>query len=68
LRKAISIICAVAFLGSAAVTLTPAPASAFAPLFFVPVLMSKEDKNLKPVNPYAKKVSHHGKHKKAKKM
>lgn len=68
MRKAISIICAVAFLGSALVTLTPAPASAFAPLFFVPVLMSKEDKNFKAVNPYAKKVSHPGKHKKSKKM
>ena len=67
MRKAISIVCAAAFLSGAAVTLTPAPAAAFAPLFFVPVLMSKEDKNFKPVNPYAKKASHHHKHK-AKKM
>jgi hypothetical protein len=28
------------------------------------VLMSKEDKNFKPVNPYAKKASHHKKSRK----
>ena len=47
--------------------LASAPASAFAPIFFVPALLAKQDKNFKAVNPYAKPVAvRHGKHKRGK--
>jgi hypothetical protein len=55
MKKIIIAITGAAFLGTMATAVTPAPALAFAPLFFVPVLMSKEDKNFKAVNPYAPK-------------
>lgn len=61
MRKAIAVAVAATFLG-----IGTAPAFAIIP-FLIPVLLAKEDKNFKPVNPYAKKVTHHGKHK-AKKM
>ena len=61
MKKAIATIAAVGFLGSTFVTVTPVPASAFVQLFFVPVLMAKEDKNFKAVNPYAKPVRAHHK-------
>ena len=50
LRKTICIAVAAAFLSAGT-----APAVAVFP-FFIPVLMSKEDKNFKAVNPYAKKA------------
>ena len=39
-----------------------APASAFAPLFFAPMMAAKYDPNFKSVNPYEKKAVRHGKH------
>ena len=45
--------------------LASVPASAF-PFFLVPVLLAKEDKNFKAVNPYDKKVVRHGKQKRGK--
>jgi len=61
MKKAILAISAAAFLGGAAVTVTPAPASAMFPLFLALV---KPDPNFKSVNPYEKKVSKRAKHKK----
>ena len=66
MKKTIATIAAVAFLGTTAVTVTPVPASAFVQLFFVPVLMAKEDKNFKAVNPYDKPVKTHRHHSKKK--
>ena len=58
MRKTIATVVAASFLGAGALALAPTPAAAFAPLFFAPLLASKEDKNFKAVNPYApKKVS-----------
>lgn len=63
MKKIIIAATAVAFMGG--VALTPTPASAFLPFIAgVVVLKSKEDKNFKAVNPYAKKVSKKVKHKK----
>jgi hypothetical protein len=55
MRKTIAVAVAASFLA-----LGTAPAFAIIP-FLIPVLMSKEDKNFKPVNPYAKpaKTHHH---------
>ena len=61
MKKAILAISAAAFLGGAAVTVTPAPASAMFPLFLALV---KPDPNFKSVNPYEKKVAKRAKHKK----
>jgi hypothetical protein len=61
MKKTIVAITAAAFLGSTAVTLTPAPASAMFPIFLALV---KPDSNFKESNPYAKKVSKRAKHKK----
>jgi hypothetical protein len=58
MRKAIAIAVAAGFLG-----IGTAPAFAVFPLF-VPIMMSKEDKNFKAVNPYAKTVKAKGKKKK----
>jgi hypothetical protein len=55
MRKTIITVTGAAFLGLAGSSLTPAPASAFAPLFFAPLLASKYDPNFKAVNPYEKK-------------
>jgi hypothetical protein len=55
MRKTIITISGAAFLGLVGSSLTPAPASAFPPLFFAPVLASKYDPNFKAVNPYEKK-------------
>lgn len=60
MKKTIVAITAAAFLGSTAVTLTPAPASAMFPIFLALV---KPDPNFKESNPYAKKASK-AKHKK----
>ncbi len=46
-------ILAVATAGFVASTLVPTPASAFVFVFLPAVLMAKEDKNFKAVNPYA---------------
>ena len=54
MKKTIVAITAAAFLGSTAVTLTPAPASAMFPIFLALV---KPNSNFKSVNPYDKKVS-----------
>jgi len=62
MRKVIAVAVAAGFLG-----LSAAPAFAIIP-FLVPVLLAKKDPNFKSVNPYAKKVTHHGKHHHAKKM
>jgi hypothetical protein len=65
MRKAIITITGAAFLGMAFTAVTPAPASAFWPIFFAPMLAAKKDPNFKPVNPYApKKASKHHKAKK----
>lgn len=61
MRKAIAVAVAAGFLG-----LSAAPAFAMFP-FLVPVLFAKKDPNFKAVNPYEKKVSHHGKRHGAKK-
>jgi len=55
MRKTIAVAVAASFLG-----LGTAPAFAIIP-FLIPVLMAKEDKNFKAVNPYAKpaKMHHH---------
>ena len=58
MKKTIAIIVAASFLG-----IGTAPAFAVFP-FFVPIMMSKEDKNFKAVNPYDKKVSKRAKKKK----
>ena len=55
MKKTILAITGAAFLGLVGSSLTPAPASAFAPLFFAPVLASKYNPNFKAVNPYEKK-------------
>jgi hypothetical protein len=65
MRKAITTITGAAFLGMAFTAVTPAPASAFWPIFFAPMLAAKKDPNFKPVNPYAPKKS--AKHHKSKK-
>jgi hypothetical protein len=52
MKKAILGITAAAFLSGSLAT----PASAFVFVFMPAVLMAKEDKNFKPVNPYEKKV------------
>jgi hypothetical protein len=62
-KKTIITITGAAFLGLAGSSLTPAPASAFAPLFFAPVLASKYNPNFKAVNPYEKKAAKKGKKK-----
>lgn len=62
MRKAIAVAVAAGFLGFSA-----APAFAMFP-FLVPVLLAKKDPNFKAVNPYEKKVTHHGKRHHAKKM
>jgi hypothetical protein len=64
MRKTIAIAVAASFLGTAAVAVAPVPASAFIPLLFVPVMMAKEDKNFKAVNPYAPVKMHKAKKKK----
>ena len=62
MKKTILAITATAFIGG--VALAPTPASAFLPLpFMYAVFKSKEDKNFKEVNPYAKKASKHHKKK-----
>jgi hypothetical protein len=66
MKKTIVTLTGAAFLGLTATTLTPAPASAFVQLFFVPVLMAKQDPNFKAVNPYEKKVAKRGKQAKKK--
>ena len=50
MKKTILAITAAAFLGSA---LVPTPAAAFVWVFLPAVLVAKEDKNFKAVNPYA---------------
>jgi hypothetical protein len=66
MRKTIATIVATAFLGTSGVAVMPSPAAAFVPIpFFIPVLMSKEDKNFKAVNPYDKPAKVH-RHKKKK--
>jgi hypothetical protein len=55
MKKTIIAITAAAFLGSTAVTLTPAPAAAMFPIFLV---FAKPDPNFKASNPYEKKVGH----------
>jgi hypothetical protein len=62
-KKTIIAITAAAFMGGATL-LAPTPASALLP---IPFLKAKEDKNFKPVNPYAKKAVKKGKKKAAKK-
>jgi hypothetical protein len=52
MKKTIIAITAAAFLGSTAVTLTPAPAAAMFPIFLAFV---KPDPNFKASNPYDKK-------------
>ena len=53
MKKALLIVTATAFLGTS--TLIPTPASAM--FFLLPfVLMAKQDKSFKAVNPYDKKV------------
>jgi hypothetical protein len=54
MKKTIIAITAAAFLGSTAVTLTPAPAAAMYPIFLAFV---KPDPNFKAATPGAKKVS-----------
>ena len=49
MKKTILAITAAAFLSGSLAT----PASAFVFVFLPAVLMAKEDKNFKPVNPYA---------------
>ena len=61
MKRTVVVITAAAFLGSTAVSLTPAPAHAVYPIFLV---FAKEDKNFKAVNPYDKKVAKRGKSKK----
>jgi len=61
MKKTIVAITAAAFLGGTAATLTPAPAHAVFPIFLA---AAKADPNFKSVNPYDKKVSKRGKHKK----
>jgi hypothetical protein len=62
-KKIIIAVTAAAFMGG--VALTPTPASAFLPFIAgVIVLKSKEDKNFKATNPYAKKMAKTMKHKK----
>ena len=51
MKKTILAITAAAFLSGSLAT----PASAFVFVFMPAVLMAKEDKNFKPVNPYEKK-------------
>jgi hypothetical protein len=53
MRKAIIGVTAAAFLGGIASMLTSTPASAVCPPCVAAVMMSKEDKNFKAVNPYA---------------
>jgi hypothetical protein len=53
MKNTIAIVVAASFLG-----LGTAPAFAMFP-FFVPVLLAKEDKNFKAVNPYAKPAKMH---------
>ena len=57
MKKTIITLTGAAFLGMLGTTVTPAPASAFIQLFFVPGLMAKYDPNFKAVNPYEKKVA-----------
>jgi hypothetical protein len=65
MRKAIIGVTAAAFLGGIASMLTSTPASAVCPPCVAAVMMSKEDKNFKAVNPYAPtKVAKKGKKKK----
>jgi hypothetical protein len=66
MRKTIITITGAAFLGTLASTVTPAPASAFVQIFFVPALMAKYDPNFKAVNPYA--PAKRARHRHAKKM
>jgi hypothetical protein len=62
-KKAIVAITASAFLGG--VLLAPTPASALIPLpFMYAILQSKENKDFKAVNPYAKPAAKKGKAKK----
>jgi hypothetical protein len=69
MRKAIIGVTAAAFLGGIASMLTSTPASAVCPPCVAAVMMSKEDKNFKAVNPYAPtKVAKKSKGKKKKKM
>ena len=56
MRKTIAVAVAASFLG-----LGTAPAFAIIP-FLIPVLMAKEDKNFKAVNPYAKPAKKHHHH------
>jgi hypothetical protein len=58
MKKTIVAICAAAFLGGTAVTLTPAPASAMYPIFLAFV---KPNPEFKSVNPYEKKAVKRGK-------
>jgi hypothetical protein len=53
MRKAIIGVTAAAFLGGIATMLTSSPASALCPPCVAAVMMSKENKNFKAVNPYA---------------
>ena len=53
MKKTILGIAVAAFVGGAGLTLTTTPASAICPPCMAAVLLSKEDKNFKPVNPYA---------------
>ena len=64
MRKTIITLAGAAVLGM----LASAPASAFAPLFFAPMLASKYDPNFKAVNPYEHKAVRHAKRHHAKKM
>jgi hypothetical protein len=62
-KKAIVAITASAFLGG--VLLAPTPAAAFIPFpLLYPVFQSKENKDFKAVNPYAKPAAKKGKAKK----
>jgi hypothetical protein len=60
MKKTILALTAAAFIGG---TVAPTPASAFVFVFLPAVLMAKEDKNFKPVNPYAAKPAKKGKKK-----
>ena len=51
MRKATVALTAAAIMGG--IALMPTPASAFCPPCVAAAMLSKEDKNFKPVNPYA---------------
>ncbi len=53
MKKTILGIAAAAFVGGTGLTLTTTPASAICPPCMAAVMLSKEDKNFKAVNPYA---------------